>query len=537
MRLKLFATNAFALCMIGAAPVLGQGMPAGGRPLSRAEVATRDAALQADIARLSKRQGVTEAALRKFISQSGKTDIGALRGELESFADQLTEFQVQIDVLRGQIDAMKAGDRAVAQQSIESAQAALLEGQIGDVGNLLAAYEALQAKRFDDDMWRQVTDRLQASPPLSLEERRALVESYIVDHAYGQHKAEANAWLARLEAERLSVVRTTPWLAGAAMRVIDGGSQGLLAVTFGPDSSWLVTGGRDGSLRTWNSKTGQAVKTLVSAPTPVVTLSLSPDGRYAVAGHEDGKLRVWDLRAGKVRHVLTGHWQPVTGVAWSHDGGRIASASRDTSVKLWDAVSGALIKDLVAPHPCAVPSPRSKDLRSRNVSAEMASCARYTVNRGTVSDVEFSTNDSQVIVAHLTEILVVDVATGVLRARLSGKAATARFWPDGKRYATIDPSGFARLWNARSNREACTVDLPGASRGQNGAVSRDGQHWAVATDDNLVVVINAACETLVELEGHGSPAKAVAFAPDGHTLASVAEDDRLILWQDQSVRR
>src|SRR5205823_273431 len=52
------------------------------------------------------------------------------------------------------------------------------------------------------------------------------------------------------------------------------------------------------------------------------------------------------------------------------------------------------------------------------------------------------------------------------------------------------------------------------------ACSADGNSVAIATDDKTILVREVAGGTLRKLTGHEEPATALAFAPDGKTLAS-----------------
>lgn len=521
IRRLLPAIVALPLLFAGSMEAFGQGMPDRARPLSRSEVSEIDG----EIRRLSEKMGVSERALKNFVAGS-KRDMKSLKGALDQFAAQLAIAQQQIGELRRASAVLPSEDRVQASVSIDAAQTALGEGNLDQVARLIAAYEERQAKRADDEAWRTVKDLVTANPAMPPDQRRTLVESYMTANAHGVHLTEAQDWLARLDAERALLIRSTPWLAGATMRELSVQSDSLRAVRFSKDSGTVFAGGADGTIRSWDRTTGRQLKTLSAGAGAgaVHALATSPDGRQIAASYDDGGIRIWDIERGKVRISLTGHSKPAQAIDWSHDGRRIASASLDTSVKLWNAANGRLVGNVIEPHPCSLPS------------NDIYSCTRYAVDRDTVGDVEFSSDDSQLIVAYLKDVRIVDLQDDKVRAKLpAAKTRSAGYWRDGSRYMTVGYAGPARVWNARTNREECTLSLSG-SRPTIGAVGTDNTHWAIGTDDNLVILTDGKCQILASLEGHGFPVNALAFSSDGRTLASVADDGRLILWEDKSVR-
>ena len=99
-------------------------------------------------------------------------------------------------------------------------------------------------------------------------------------------------------------------------------------------------------------------------------------------------------------------------------------------------------------------------------------------------------------------------------------APTVTFW----RMADNDQS--VKVWDATTGRRVHT--LHGHSAAANAvAFSPDGQTLASAGDDKTVKLWNVATgQELLTLKGHVAPVYSVAFSPDGRKLASVGGDYR-----------
>ncbi|KAG0050803.1 hypothetical protein BGZ90_006943 [Linnemannia elongata] len=117
-------------------------------------------------------------------------------------------------------------------------------------------------------------------------------------------------------------------------------------VKYSLSGEWLVSGGRDGTIRFWNSETGEPGVVLNSPLGEIYSLAFSPDGRWIASGHVKGGLQLWHAGSCEPGPILHGHTGYVMGVAFSPDSRWIASSSHDYTVRLWDASTGAPINTL-----------------------------------------------------------------------------------------------------------------------------------------------------------------------------------------------
>lgn len=119
-------------------------------------------------------------------------------------------------------------------------------------------------------------------------------------------------------------------------------------IVFSPDGAVFATGGTDGSIRFWDTATRQPIGAPLTGHTRpdrtslAQSLAFSLDGRTLAAGSEDGTVRLWDVRTRNlVGTPLSGHTRAVTSVAFSPDGKTLASGARDGTARLWN-VTGHL---------------------------------------------------------------------------------------------------------------------------------------------------------------------------------------------------
>ncbi len=301
-----------------------------------------------------------------------------------------------------------------------------------------------------------------------------------------------------------------------------------------PNSKWVVTGSRDGTIIVWDAECGKVTHEWFAHCGDVKSLGFSPDSQHlASAGGESGEtLVVWDISNG-VRKVAVlasiDQEKDVSGTAvdwcaWSPAGTLIASASIIDGlgmVRTWHVLTFQLQRGLPV---LAVKRPMSEagghyDAESLQSSPDF----RYLAWRSTTYKLEVNG------LAPYHEWAIWNPLTDAPPKRLPLHGPThpeafvitaLSFDPESRHIATAGICQRYTCSNAGGSEGISEGDGPNSDRH-----SSYLQIWDVASGTLLVVL------------GHMRPVCHVSFSPDGRSLLSLSEDGSMKIrdtdsWQE-----
>jgi len=134
---------------------------------------------------------------------------------------------------------------------------------------------------------------------------------------------------------------------GELLRTISGAHLDTIwSVAITPNGQTIVSGSGDKTIKIWNLNTGRLLRTLVGHTDTVRSVAITPNGQTIVSGSGDKTIKIWDLNTGKLLHILYGHTGRIISVAISPDGKIVASGSNDNTIKLWHLRTGKLLHTL-----------------------------------------------------------------------------------------------------------------------------------------------------------------------------------------------
>src|SRR5262249_53075274 len=133
------------------------------------------------------------------------------------------------------------------------------------------------------------------------------------------------------------------WYADSGKLYADLSGYSVQAIAFSPDSTVIAAGTSDedqNSIRLWDVKTLQVIKSLPSDTGFALDLAFSPDGKWLAGITNDNITQIWDTATGaKIASLCTTWgWNSRAGVAFSPDG-KMLVATYDRQAILWDTAT------------------------------------------------------------------------------------------------------------------------------------------------------------------------------------------------------
>jgi hypothetical protein len=119
-------------------------------------------------------------------------------------------------------------------------------------------------------------------------------------------------------------------------------SNSIFTVRYSPDSTYLLSGGRDAHLNVWD--TGQGFKKIDALPAHLFTvndIAFHPKGHLFATASRDKTIKIWESRNFRLLKVLEGardggHFNSVNKLLWSEHNAWLVSCSDDRSLIIWD---------------------------------------------------------------------------------------------------------------------------------------------------------------------------------------------------------
>lgn len=285
----------------------------------------------------------------------------------------------------------------------------------------------------------------------------------------------------------------TPW-------ALKGHTDAIVAIAFSPDGASLASASRDKTVKLWNLKTGQTVRTITGAENQLSALAFSADGKQLAVGDVSLLVRVIDVATGKQLKSIV-HPDAIGELAFAPDGSVLAVAGLGDNGAVYELSQDA----------------KKFEFRGRTV--------RFTADGKTLlvssGNGSFSLLDAKTGKARKTtktphELpLTTMTASGTTVASWTASGVDVKIWNDAGKQLTVLKGPVAEMDRPKS-RVTSVALLP------------DGKRAIVGCGDGLVRMWNV--EKAAVLQTWPAEATSVAVSPDGVWLA-VADSGLVKLWK------
>ena len=309
----------------------------------------------------------------------------------------------------------------------------------------------------------------------------------------------------------------------------------LGTLTFSPNSKLLASGGYEGVVNLWNATVQQqglaeenshnlSTLKLRKHREEIIVLAFSPDGKVLLSGSEDGTIRAWDTTTGQQHYICPGHADYVKDIAASADGNTLISVHfhKDMLIK-WNinrrhpfSSSFFSLKD-----PETV-SPNANKLVVRQFgfkqNLQLWDTAKVRL-RYNLNGHEYPSNYLRLVNAFSSDEKMVAITT------LEHQIGTIHLWD----IANPSKTFWGRIFNPKTIQPRYTFQgnqqkvkaLTFSPNGKILASSGEGHEiilWSTETGEKLITVVDDR-----------SSIDNLAFSPDGNMLAS-ADHSTVYLW-------
>lgn len=261
------------------------------------------------------------------------------------------------------------------------------------------------------------------------------------------------------------------------------------ALAISPNGKTLAIA-RGFTVATIDAAQGHVVTVFEHGSSCVLAAAFSPDGMLLVSASKDGAIRVWDVHTGMMLRMFETEAVWVMALAFAPDGSTMLSGSDNGPLRMWDVRRGYLLN--------------SVDVHI-SWFFSVAFSPDGTVFAAALSDGTLRIWDTQ-------KLTVLHSLEGIL-----GPYMCLSFSPDGKELVLTSEDDSIRVIRLEEPIQTRTLR----------AIPMSDAEAGVDEPEELLG------RAFIEL---GGPAMAVAYAPSGGWLASVAGDGSVVVWNAKNGR-
>ncbi|KAA3460605.1 autophagy-related protein 16 [Gossypium australe] len=266
-------------------------------------------------------------------------------------------------------------------------------------------------------------------------------------------------------------------------------------------------GGKDRSIKIWNSSTGSLSHSFFGCLGSVLDLAITHDNRSIIAGSSSNNLFVWDVNLGRVHHTLSGHTDKVCAVDVSKVSSRhVVSSAYGRTIKVWDLQKGY--------------------------------CTNTIIFHSNCNALCFSTDGLTICSGHVDgNLRLWDIQTGKLLSEVSAHSlaiTSLSLSRNGNVVLTSGRDNSHNLFDIRSLEVFGTFRATGnkvASNWSRSFISPDDNNIAAGSADGSIYIWSISKADIVStLKEHTAPILCCTWSAIGKPLASADKNGVVCTW-------
>jgi len=339
-----------------------------------------------------------------------------------------------------------------------------------------------------------------------------------------------------------------------------GHTEGINSACFSPDGCYALSGSDDATLKLWDVKSGQEIRTFQGHTDAVMSVCISPDGCYALSGSEDHTIKLWDIQTGQEIQFFKVQNNLLSSVCFSPDGLQALSTDWDGSMILWDIQTGKEVCTFERqryrfPFTCVCFSPDNRHILSGSFDGILKLwdiqtreiIETFEGHTSRVSSVCFSPDGRNTLSGSEDHTIKLwDIQTGQETRCFQGHTDFVQsicFSPDSRHALSGSHDGTLRLWDIQTGQETrCfqghTVSIrPTTSRFFVGdivmsvCISPDGRYALSGSQDGTLRLWDIQSgKEIRSFGGHSDIVYSVCFSTHGQQALSGLRNGTLKLW-------